>query len=162
MQLLVTSSKDPQLKIFTSPLHLLWEVDGTVKQIEPKRFKNLTAEFPTEQELMGQSTKKYPRPKIYLAATQIPLISNNATTGHKLQGSTIENLYIPSWSYTTNWPYVAISRVTTLEGLFLGRPLDPSKTYKVPEKLARMEEKFRRFKSPKAFDYGLLKQDYDE
>ena len=53
--------------------------------------------------------------------------SNNATTGHKLQGCTIEDLYIPSWSNQTSWSYVAISRVTTLEGLFLGRPLDPSK-----------------------------------
>ena len=65
-------------------------------------------------------------------------ISNNATTCHKLQGCTIEDLYIPSWSSQTNWPYVAISRVTTLEGLFLGRPLDPSKDYTILVSRAKM------------------------
>jgi hypothetical protein len=50
---------------------------------------------------------------------QFPLISNNATTGHKLQGQTKRNLVISVWSKRRNWNYVALSRVQTRDGLFL-------------------------------------------
>jgi hypothetical protein len=56
--------------------------------------------------------------------TQVPLISNSAATGHKLQGSSLQSLFISSWNNgVPNWAYVAISRVRTKAGLFLRRPL---------------------------------------
>jgi hypothetical protein len=56
--------------------------------------------------------------------TCFPLNTANARTIHKLQGRTIEAMIINSWDYTGNWIYVALSRVTTLKGLYLRLPLD--------------------------------------
>ena len=56
---------------------------------------------------------------------QIPVNSNIATTtGHKLQGTTKDILIVDCWSYTfANWVYLVLSRVRTLDGLFLCRCL---------------------------------------
>ena len=51
--------------------------------------------------------------------TQIPVNSSDAITGHKLQGLTKDQLIVYSWNRCTSWIYVVISRVRTLEGLFL-------------------------------------------
>jgi hypothetical protein len=48
---------------------------------------------------------------------------NHATTGHKLQGKTIESLVIAEWSKVRNWAYVVLSHVRTLGGLFLTKPI---------------------------------------
>jgi hypothetical protein len=42
---------------------------------------------------------------------QFPLISNLCTTGHKLQGCGVDNLFVDEWFYGQNWPYVVLSRV---------------------------------------------------
>ena len=39
-----------------------------------------------------------------LKMRQFPVHVNNATTGHKLQGTSLDALMISSWSYTRNWP----------------------------------------------------------
>jgi hypothetical protein len=51
------------------------------------------------------------------------VIVNHATTGHKLQGKTVKSLVIAEWSRVKNWAYVVISRVKTLSGLFLVKPI---------------------------------------
>ena len=51
------------------------------------------------------------------------VVVNHATTGHKLQGKTVESLVIAEWSRVKNWAYVVISRVKTLDGLFLIKPI---------------------------------------
>ena len=51
--------------------------------------------------------------------TQIPVNSSDAITGHKLQGLTKDQLIVYSWNRCTSWIYVVLSRVRTLEGLFL-------------------------------------------
>ena len=57
--------------------------------------------------------------------TQFPVNSNIATTGHKLQGMTKDSLIVHAWNYTfTNWIYVVLSRVRTLDGLYLCEKLD--------------------------------------
>ena len=76
--------------------------------------------------------------------TQIPVNSNIATTGHKLQGMTKDVLIVDSWSYSfSNWVYVVLSRVRTLSGLFLCKPLDLEKQFPVPEKLLQFEERMK-------------------
>jgi hypothetical protein len=35
--------------------------------------------------------------------------SNNATTGHKLQGSSVDSIFVHAWIY--EWAYVVLSRV---------------------------------------------------
>ena len=76
---------------------------------------------------------------------QLPILVNNATTGHKLQGSSVDNLFVHSWNYVTNWPYVMLSRVKTRKGLFCRKALskDLSK-YAVPDSLSRMLDKMHK------------------
>jgi hypothetical protein len=55
-----------------------------------------------------------------VSITQFPVNSNIATTGHKLQGMSKDFLIVHSWNYTfPNWVYVVLSRVRSLNGLFL-------------------------------------------
>jgi len=76
--------------------------------------------------------------------TQIPVNSNIATTGHKLQGMSKDTLIVNSWSYGfANWIYVVLSRVRTLKGLFLCKPLDLHRPFQVPETLLRFEQRMR-------------------
>jgi hypothetical protein len=53
----------------------------------------------------------------------LSVIVNHATTGHKLQGKTVVSLVIAQWSKVKNWAYVVLSRVKTLDGLFLMKPI---------------------------------------
>ena len=76
--------------------------------------------------------------------TQIPVNSNIATTGHKLQGMSKDTLIVNSWNYQfSNWIYVVLSRVRTLSGLFLCRPLDLHCPFIVPEKLIQFETRMK-------------------
>jgi hypothetical protein len=59
------------------------------------------------------------RVKTTIQLTQFPVVVNYATTGHKLQGKSLDKLLIAEWSNAKNWAYVVLSRVRTLEGLFL-------------------------------------------
>lgn len=79
-----------------------------------------------------------------MKATQLPVIVNNATTGHKLQGSSVDMLFIHNWSYVMNWVYVMLSRVRTLDGLYARKQLSNNlKNYDVPDKLKRMIKQFQ-------------------
>ena len=55
--------------------------------------------------------------------TQFPVVGNFATTGHKLQGKSLDALLIAEWSKVKNWAYVVLSRVRTLAGLYLENPI---------------------------------------
>jgi hypothetical protein len=63
------------------------------------------------------------RIKTSIQLLYFPVIVNHATTGHKLQGKTVESLVIAQWSNVKNWAYVVLSRVRTLGGLFLEEPI---------------------------------------
>ena len=73
--------------------------------------------------------------------TQFPVNSNIATTGHKLQGMTKDSLIVHAWNYTfTNWIYVVLSRVRTLDGLYLCEKLDKTQFFECDEDLLREEK----------------------
>jgi hypothetical protein len=79
-----------------------------------------------------------------MKATQVPVLVNNATTGHKLQGSGVDSLFVHNWSYVTNWVYVMLSRVKTRAGLFCRKTLSKDLSrYAVPQALKKMLEHFR-------------------
>ena len=64
---------------------------------------------------------------------------NHATTGHKLQGKTLKQLVIAQWSAMKNWAYVVLSRVTTLDGLYLLEPIPENIDFSpIPEYLDMM------------------------
>jgi hypothetical protein len=54
---------------------------------------------------------------------QLPVNSNIATTGHKLQEMSKLMMVVTEWGSFPNWIYVVLSRVTTRAGLFLLKPL---------------------------------------
>ena len=57
--------------------------------------------------------------------TKHPVNSNITTTGHKLKEITKDLLIVDSCDYGfANWVYVIISRVCTIAGLFICKPLD--------------------------------------
>ena len=58
---------------------------------------------------------------------QFPVNLDEATTGHKLQGTTKSILAIADHNYLGNWIYVAYSRVRTSCGLFLLKKLNRKK-----------------------------------
>ena len=58
-----------------------------------------------------------------MKGTQLPVVSNGTTTGHKLQGCTLQSLAVFEFHYSQNWIYFVLSRVTTSKGLFLLKDL---------------------------------------
>ena len=90
-----------------------------------------------------------------ITMTQLPVLVNNATTGHKLQGQTKESLVISVWSKKKNWNYVALSRVTTRQGLFLLSPLPHDVDFSMSPDLLQMLQTLR-MRQPENFDYDLL------
>jgi hypothetical protein len=116
-------------------------VNPAVFSIEPKKhsFKGRLLK-PRMLQTRGND-----RENLRMKACQIPVLINNATTGHKLQGSGVDILFVHNWSYTTNWPYVMLSRVKTRDGLFLRKKLSKDlRKYAVPESLQRMLRRFSR------------------
>mmetsp|Transcript_1485 Transcript_1485/g.3204 ORF Transcript_1485/g.3204 Transcript_1485/m.3204 type:complete len:1761 (+) Transcript_1485:1415-6697(+) len=75
-------------------------------------------------------------------AKQFGVNTNFATTYHKMQGVTAEKLVVSSWNYSLkNGVYVVLSRVKKLTGLFLCKPLDKNKDFKVDEDLIAFEKR---------------------
>jgi hypothetical protein len=54
---------------------------------------------------------------------QFPINLCLAITGHKLQGMTVDIMILSEIYLKQNWLYVMLSRVTTLQGLYLMKPL---------------------------------------
>ena len=105
-------------------VRLQWTADSTFQgsfSVEPDTFK-CTTEIRT-------SGKKQ---KIHLEMKQLPMTMNHATTGHKLQGKTVDALIVAEWApkNVRNWIYVVLSRVKRIlsrvkriENLYLLNPL---------------------------------------
>ena len=79
-----------------------------------------------------------------VSVTQLPVNSNIATTGHKLQGMSKDTLIVNSWNYGhANWIYVVLSRVRTRSGLYLAKPLDLDREFNVPQSLINFERRMK-------------------
>ena len=64
--------------------------------------------------------------------TQFPVNLNDATTGHKLQGMSKDVIIITSWpkgGLFRNWEYTVLSRVRTLDGLYMFNEIDMNKSF---------------------------------
>jgi hypothetical protein len=120
---------------------------GSEFKMKAKKFSGFSAMMPRPAELRGKSKKI----KMTFSANQLPVVVNNATTGHKLQGCTKKNIFVNCFSYAKNWPYVVLSRVKTRKGLYLRLPLDESKDYSVDLKLVRMKQIFASKQVPDVF-----------
>jgi hypothetical protein len=130
------------------------ESDSTKTFTLMPEYHSLRVQFPKPSSLATDDDK---RMYISMKMNQFSMNINHATTGHKLQGKSLDHLFISSWSYQRNWPYVLLSRVRTLKGLFLRHKLKPafgkdSKDYSVPLELIKMMNLFKTTKRPTVFD----------
>ena len=75
--------------------------------------------------------------------THFPVVVNHATTGHKLQGKSLDELVIAEWSTVQNWAYVVLSRVRTIEGLYLTKPIPRDIDFAPPQLYLEMMERLR-------------------
>ena len=76
---------------------------------------------------------------VSMKGKQFPIISNSATTGHKLQGCTLAELAVFEQFHGQNWMYVVLSRVRTMKGLYLAEPLNRDlKKYAMSANMKRM------------------------
>lgn len=81
--------------------------------------------------------------KWYTKVYQFRVTINDATTGHKLQGKSVDNIIVGQYATCRNWLYVVLSRVRTLKGLYLLEPLPATgETAPLPE-LTAMLTRFR-------------------
>ena len=79
-----------------------------------------------------------------MEGTQFPCVSNGCTTGHKLQGCTCIQMLVNDWFSGSNWPYVVLSRVRTMGGLYIREELDSDLSqYEMPSSMKTMLQKFR-------------------
>jgi len=109
------------------------DIVPSVFQSEPGNF-DFTATIKIEGETQACIMK----------GRQFPLVANTATTGHKLQGYTAISLLVNDWHYGQNWAYVVLSRVRTMDGLYLKEPLTEDLTkYAMPEEMQDMLKEFR-------------------
>ena len=105
--------------------HCNKRIEPQVFHLAPKQF-TFSAKMPLPS-ILGESSNI--KTSMRMKALQLPVISNTATTGHKLQGASVDNLFIHSWRYgSNNWVYVVLSRVRTMDGLFFRHELETNNT----------------------------------
>lgn len=81
--------------------------------------------------------------KTGISLFQFPLLLNHATTGHKLQGKSLDTLIIAEWSRLKNWAYVVLSRVRSLAGLYLMTPIPDDIDFRPDPRYLAMMDRLR-------------------
>lgn len=96
------------------------DVDGYTHEVEPAVWERYKYVYSPE-------TKKLSK-DVVAEFTQFPLRLAWAVTIHKSQGKTYDQAIIDlgTRTFATGQTYVALSRITSLDGLYLTRPLRPS------------------------------------
>jgi hypothetical protein len=75
---------------------------------------------------------------------QFPVVSNVATTGHKLQGSSLDDLAVNDWMGQAHWACVVLSRTRTMAGLKIRKRLPENLSQFIPDpKIKNMLDGFK-------------------
>ena len=110
------------------------------KNERPKRFKLYPDKYSATITMKINNMQH----KVGAKIIQFGVNSNKATTGHKLQGASLNKMVVRSWEYgIPNWIYVVLSRVRSLKGLFICEKLDYTKDFSVEPNLLKEEERLR-------------------
>jgi len=99
---------------------VLVDVDGQGVLVEPVTWEKVDYEYSTATKILSQD--------VVAEFTQFPLRLAWAVTIHKAQGKTLDAAVIDLGprAFAPGQTYVAFSRLTSLDGLYLKRPLSPS------------------------------------
>jgi len=65
-------------------------------KVEPVT-RTFTAKYPLPIQLCLSTNSRAKHRALYMMATQLPVVSNNATTGFKLQGASVPSLLVKEW-----------------------------------------------------------------
>ena len=118
--------------------HSMRRFEGNFK-VDATKTKTCRVNFPVT--IMDQRIVLRGAP---IKITQFPVTLNHATTGHKLQGKSLDELVIAEWRFgVRNWAYVVLSRVRTLEGLYLLQPIPDDVDFKPHPAYIKMMERLR-------------------
>ena len=122
-------------------VELSWSHDSTFKgkfSVKAKSFVcSSTIQIPTE------STRSK-RVEVQINLSQFPLSINNTTTGHKLQGKTVDYLFLGEYAKSVkNWLYVVLSRVRKLENLYLLEPIPVEENSAPDPRMTSMIQRLR-------------------
>jgi hypothetical protein len=130
-----------------SKLHDLKE--RLTKEMNSQKF-NLEPEQVTPEVTVKHYETSSMKVKFCCKMNQTPANSNDATTGHKLQGMSKDIIIVSSWpsgglsKIFKNWECVVLSHVRTLSGLCLIEPIDMDKSFNPPPELRSYTEKNRK------------------
>ena len=135
-------------------IHIECSLDGNPNKVFRVKPKSLTcrARVPLPKTIAGNNKTSI---NLHVEMTQLNVLSNDATTGHKLQGQTKKSLIISAWSKRRNWNYVALSRVKSRTGLFLVKPLSHCADFSVHEDLQTMLVEMRQEKLLPHIDWDM-------
>ena len=129
---------------------------GTTIKVLPEARK-FQAQYPLPEQFKYSAKTTKSSYQISAQAIQLPVVVNTATTGYKLQGCSVDNIYVVELKGRgpiKNWEYVMLSRVKTRGGLFLKHkiPEDPSYYALDRRLLVDMLARFKRLSAATAFD----------
>ena len=118
-------------------------------EMRSRKFKLKPEQFSSKISVKRYNTSSK-KVEFHCRMIQIPANSTDATTGHKLQGMSKDVIVVTSWptgglaAMFKNWEYVVLSRVRTLSGLYLFKPIDMDKSFKPSSELKKYFEHAKR------------------